>query len=40
MILLSSDWHLDDNPDNEYRWFAFERALSAIVNTVSRPCSC
>jgi len=24
MILLTSDWHLDDNPQNEYRWRAFD----------------
>ena len=24
MILLTSDWHLDDNPANAYRWGAFD----------------
>lgn len=24
MILLTADWHLDDNPDNEYRWNVFD----------------
>jgi DNA repair exonuclease SbcCD nuclease subunit len=25
MILLSGDWHLDEDPDNEYRWDIFNR---------------
>jgi len=24
MILLTSDWHLDDQPENEYRWHVFD----------------
>lgn len=24
-MILSSDWHLDDRPENEYRWSAFEQ---------------
>jgi predicted phosphodiesterase len=31
MILLSSDWHLDDNPNNEYRWIAIEQILHAVI---------
>jgi len=27
LILLSSDWHLDDNPDNEYRWKIFDEVI-------------
>lgn len=27
MILATTDWHLDDNPDNEYRWEAIPRVV-------------
>lgn len=30
MILLTTDWHLDDQPHNEYRWRIFEHIRSAL----------
>ena len=29
-ILLTADWHLDDNPDNQYRWDVFDTLLQLI----------
>ena len=29
--LLTSDWHLDDDPGNEYRWNIFEQVLHALI---------
>jgi calcineurin-like phosphoesterase family protein len=31
MILLTADWHLDDNPDNEYRWQIIELVFQNLV---------
>lgn len=28
--ILSTDWHLDDNPANEYRWRAFDHVMQAV----------
>lgn len=33
-ILLTTDWHLTDNPEHEYRWQVFEWVLSAVVGSV------
>jgi hypothetical protein len=30
-ILLSTDWHLDDNPRNEYRWQIFDHVMKWVV---------
>ena len=30
MILLSADWHLDDQPQNEYRWLVFDQVRSVV----------
>lgn len=30
MILLTSDWHLDENPDNAYRWDTFEEVAAVV----------
>ena len=32
MYLLTADWHLDDNPDNEYRWLVFDYVCEALGN--------
>lgn len=29
-MILTSDWHLDDNPQNKYRWAIFERLREQI----------
>jgi len=29
--LLTTDWHLDDSPENEYRWQIIERVLHAVI---------
>ena len=29
--LLTTDWHLDDNPQNEYRWIIFEHVRTALM---------
>jgi len=31
MILLSADWHLDDKPENDYRWEAFHHVRVACA---------
>jgi hypothetical protein len=30
MILCTADWHLDDNPENEYRWRVIDHVCAAI----------
>jgi hypothetical protein len=32
MILLTADWHLDDQPANEYRWRVFDRVRDILIN--------
>lgn len=32
MILLSGDWHLDEDPDNEYRWGIFGQVRKLVLN--------
>jgi hypothetical protein len=36
MILLTSDWHLCNDPANEYRWLVWE----AVRNQIRAGCSC
>jgi predicted phosphodiesterase len=31
MIILSGDWHLDDQPENAYRWNVIEQVLHACI---------
>jgi hypothetical protein len=31
MYLLATDLHLDDNPDNDYRWAIWEHILQAVI---------
>ena len=31
MYLLATDFHLDDNPDNDYRWAVWEHILQAVI---------
>jgi hypothetical protein len=35
-MLLTADWHLDDKPENEYRWVVFDQLLDVSEKTSDR----
>ena len=35
-MILTSDWHLDDNPDNFYRWFVFDSLKAQLEQGETR----